>query len=54
MPDPLVQKRNEQFDNSADQKRLKLDNIGAEQQMINAVTPFFNIPYEEQVRNIYV
>lgn len=52
MPDPLVQKRNEQFDNSADQKRMKLDNIYAEKQMISAVTPLFNLPYEDQVRHI--
>ncbi|VVC28688.1 S-adenosyl-L-methionine-dependent methyltransferase,RNA methyltransferase TrmA, active [Cinara cedri] len=49
VPDPMVQKRNEQFDNYSDQKRKKLDNIGAEQQMISAVTPLFDIPYEKQL-----
>jgi len=50
----LVKKRNEQFNDCTGQKKIKLDNVGAEKQMINAVTPFFNIPYEEQVRNIFI
>lgn len=54
VPDPLVKKRNEQFDDCPDQKKIKLDNAGAEQQMINGVTPLFNVPYNEQVRNIYI
>ncbi|KAL4148973.1 hypothetical protein QTP88_003102 [Uroleucon formosanum] len=49
VPDPLVKKRNEQFDNCLDVKKIKLDNAGAEQQMINAVTPLYNISYDEQL-----
>lgn len=43
-------KRNEQFEDSSDNKRIKLDNAEAEQQMLNNVTPLFNMPYDEQVR----
>ncbi|XP_015375029.1 PREDICTED: tRNA (uracil-5-)-methyltransferase homolog A-like [Diuraphis noxia] len=49
VPDPLVKKRNEQFDECPDVKKIKLDNAGAEQQMISAVTPFYNISYDEQL-----
>ncbi|CAI6367542.1 unnamed protein product [Macrosiphum euphorbiae] len=49
VPDPLVRKRNEQFDDSPDVKKIKLDNAGAEQQMISAVTPLYNISYDEQL-----
>lgn len=49
VPDPLVKKRNEQFDDSPDVKKIKLDNAGAKQQMISAVTPLYNISYDEQV-----
>jgi len=31
-----------------------LDNAGAEQQMISAVTPFYNISYDEQVSDNYL
>lgn len=47
-------KRNEQFDNDSDPKRIKLDNAGAEKQMISAVTPLFDVPYEDQVRNWFL
>ncbi|XP_060839088.1 tRNA (uracil-5-)-methyltransferase homolog A-like isoform X2 [Rhopalosiphum padi] len=49
VPDPLVKKRNEQFDDCSEVKKIKLDNIGAEQQMISSVTPLYNISYEEQL-----
>ncbi|KAE9541791.1 hypothetical protein AGLY_003782 [Aphis glycines] len=49
VPDPLVKKRNEQFDDCPEVKKIKLDNAGAEQQMISSVTPFFNISYKEQL-----
>lgn len=49
VPDPLVKKRNEQFDECPDVKKVKLDNAGAEQQMISAVTPLYNISYPEQL-----
>lgn len=54
VPDPLVKKRNEQFDECLDVKKIKLDNAGAEQQMISAVTPFYNISYDEQVSDNYL
>ncbi|XP_060881063.1 tRNA (uracil-5-)-methyltransferase homolog A-like [Metopolophium dirhodum] len=49
VPDPLVKKRNEQFDDCPDAKKIKLDNAGAEQQMISAVTPLYKISYDEQL-----
>lgn len=50
----MVKKRNEQFDDYSDKKKIKLDNAGAEAQMIRVVTPLCHISYEEQVRKIIV
>ncbi|XP_050536681.1 tRNA (uracil-5-)-methyltransferase homolog A-like isoform X2 [Daktulosphaira vitifoliae] len=50
VPDPLVKKRNEQFENNApDTKKPKLCNVEAEKQMIENVTPLHHLPYEEQL-----
>lgn len=48
-PDPLVRKR-KQGDEGPDQKRKKEDDgKSQEERLKDATTPYWNLPYEEQV-----
>lgn len=49
-PDPLVRKR-KQDENPSQDKRKKDDNKSQEERLMDATTPYWNMPYEEQVCN---
>lgn len=49
-PDPLVKKRKLEEDGiGQDKKKKEDDNRSQEQRLAEATTPYYNIPYEEQV-----
>lgn len=49
-PDPLVRKRKQEGDGNRQDKKMKEDeNKSQEQRLAEATTPYYNIPYEEQV-----
>lgn len=50
-PDPLVRKRKHDGENTVDDKKKKDDDgISQEQKLMNATTPYWSIPYDEQVK----
>lgn len=52
-PDPLVRKRKQGNSNDAqDKKKKEMENKSQEERLKDATTPYWNIPYEEQVTTI--
>ncbi|XP_026499811.2 tRNA (uracil-5-)-methyltransferase homolog A [Vanessa tameamea] len=49
-PDPLVRKRKQEEDASQIKKKKENENKSQEERLKDAVTPFWNIPYEEQLK----
>lgn len=50
-PDPLVKKRKkEESANNSDEKKIKTDDSKSQEEKLkDATTPYWNMPYEEQV-----
>lgn len=48
-PDPLVRKRKQYEDTAQSKKKKEDENKPQEERLKDAVTPYWNIPYEEQV-----
>ncbi|CAH2048726.1 unnamed protein product, partial [Iphiclides podalirius] len=49
-PDPLVRKRKQEEDGRASDKKIKDDNKSQEERLKDAATPYWNIPYDEQLK----
>lgn len=52
MPDPLVKKRKEASGEAVDGKRAKVEALPLDVQLKNGVTPYWDIPYEQQASHV--
>lgn len=50
-PDPLVKKRKQEENNGQVKKKKCDENKSQEERLKDAVLPYWNVPYEEQVKN---
>lgn len=50
----MVQKRIKKIENRPNEKSIIMDKEETEKIMMNSIRPLFNIPYEEEVRNINI